>query len=199
MRAAGVDDAGTVVVYDAADATAAARAWWLLRDAGHSRVRVLDGGLRAWIDAGLEVDQAVPVVAAGDFHARPGALPALDAPGAAELAHRGVLLDARAGERYRGEVEPVDAIAGHIPGARSAPTSENVDAAGRFLDTATLRARFVALGAEPGIEVGAYCGSGVTAAHTVLALALAGVDAALYPGSWSEWIADPARPIATGP
>jgi thiosulfate/3-mercaptopyruvate sulfurtransferase len=108
------------------------------------------------------------------------------------------LVDARAGGRFRGEVEPVDPVAGHIPGAVSAPTAANVDPAGRFLDPATLRARFAALGIDGGATVGSYCGSGVTAAHQVLALHLAGIDAALYPGSWSEWVADPARPVATG-
>ncbi|KOG54817.1 3-mercaptopyruvate sulfurtransferase, partial [Streptomyces varsoviensis] len=114
------------------------------------------------------------------------------------LARRGVLLDARAGERYRGEVEPIDRVAGHIPGALSAPTMENVAENGRFRPAEELAARFASLGATPGSEVGVYCGSGVSAAHEVLALAVAGVPAALYVGSWSEWTADTARPVATG-
>jgi thiosulfate/3-mercaptopyruvate sulfurtransferase len=110
-----------------------------------------------------------------------------------------VLLDARAEARYRGEVEPVDPVAGHIPDARSAPTSGNVEADGRFLAPEELRERFAALGVRPGKAVGAYCGSGVTASQEVLALEIAGVPAALYPGSWSEWVADRARPVETGP
>ncbi len=129
---------------------------------------------------------------------RPGALPLLDADGAAALARRGLLLDARAGERYRGETEPIDPVAGHIPGAVNAPTTQNVGPDGRFLAPSALADRFRALGAEKGAEVGVYCGSGVSAAHEILALAVAGVPAALYAGSWSEWTADPARPVATG-
>ena len=126
----------------------------------------------------------------------------LDADGAAELARTGLLLDARAGERYRGETEHVDPVAGHIPGAVSAPTADNVYADGTFRTAADLAARFATLGAtgEPAApDVGVYCGSGVTAAHEVLALTLAGIPAALYVGSWSNWITDPTRPIATGP
>ena len=125
-----------------------------------------------------------------------GSMQVLDAEGAAGLiAGGGVLLDGRVEARYRGEVEPVDPVAGHIPGARSAPTGDNVDASGRFLDAQQLRKRFAGFGVEPGRAVGAYCGSGVTAAQEVLALHLAGVPAALYAGSWSEWVADPERPV----
>jgi thiosulfate/3-mercaptopyruvate sulfurtransferase len=203
MRRARVSDGRPVVVYDDADATAAARAWWLLRYFGHGDCRVLDGGFRAWRAAGGQVatgDGAAP--AAGDFTARPGHMPVLDAGGAASLARCGVLLDARARERYRGDTEPIDPVAGHIPGAISAPTTGNVAPDGRFLPAAGLRARFAALGVGAdgaGRPVAAYCGSGVTAAHEVLALEIAGVAASLYPGSWSNWIADPARPVATGP
>jgi thiosulfate/3-mercaptopyruvate sulfurtransferase len=214
MRAAGVRAGGDVVVYDEADATVAARAWWLLRYFGHGRpgpgrVRVLDGGLQAWRAAGLPVGTAEETAAPGDFTARPGHLPVLDASGAAEVASAGILLDARAPARYRGETEPVDRIAGHIPGAVSAPTAGNVTSDGFFRPTAELRARFADLGVaavaddgrgpDDGQAVGAYCGSGVTAAHEVLALELAGVAAALYVGSWSAWINDPDRPVATGP
>ncbi len=203
MRRAGVRAGYPVVAYDDGDSTVAARAWWTLRYFGHDQVRVLDGGLRAWAAAGQPVTMAAPTVAAGDFTAVPGHLPVLDAAGAAALARSGVLLDARAGERYRGETEPVDPVAGHIPGALSAPTAGNVGADGRFLPPAELRQRFARLGVvlspAPAPAVGAYCGSGVTAAHEVLALALAGVPAALYVGSWSGWTADPARPVATGP
>ncbi|WP_336213554.1 sulfurtransferase [Nonomuraea sp. LPB2021202275-12-8] len=198
MRRLGVSGGRPVVVYDDAGATVAARAWWVLRYFGHPDVRVLDGGLPAWIAAGLPVVKEEPEVAAGDFTARPGGMPVLDADAAAALAAEGVLLDARAEERYRGEVEPVDPVAGHIPGAVSAPTSANVGPDGTFLAPGELRARFAALGAAEGVPAGAYCGSGVTAAHEVLAMEVAGLPAALYAGSWSNWVADPSRPVATG-
>ena len=200
MRRAGVSDGGAVVVYDDADATAAARAWWLLRYFGHRGCQVLDGGYQAWLAAGGQVATGECRPGAGDFTARPGHMPVLDADGAASLARRGALLDARARDRYRGEREPIDPVAGHIPGALSAPTTANIGPDGRFLPAAGLRARFAALGAAAGAGlVGAYCGSGVTAAHEVLALELAGIPASLYVGSWSNWVADPARPVATGP
>ncbi len=198
MRRAGVRDDGLVVVYDDADSTAAARAWWTLRYFGHRRVRVLDGGYHAWVEAGHPVTTETPQPVAGDFTARPGGLPLLDADGAAAVAKAGVLLDARAAERYRGEVEPVDPVAGHIPGAVSAPTLGNVGVDGRFLPPGLLRERFAQLGATDAAEVGAYCGSGVTAAHEILALTVAGIPAALYVGSWSNWIADGTRPVQTG-
>ncbi|MFG2822016.1 sulfurtransferase [Kitasatospora sp. NPDC048365] len=190
LRRAGVTADRPVVVYDAGPATSAARAWWLLRWAGHGDVRVLDGGLAAWRDAGRPLDTRVPADGDGDFKVVPGRLPEVDADGAAELARTGLLLDARAGERYRGEVEPIDPRAGHIPGAVSAPTTENLTADGRFRPAAELAARFAALGVAPGTRVGVYCGSGVTASHELLALEIAGHSgAALYPGSWSEWCA----------
>ncbi|MEU2783833.1 sulfurtransferase [Streptomyces sp. NPDC007110] len=196
MRRAGVSSTRPVVVYDGGQGWAAARAWWLLRWTGHPDVRVLDGGLPAW-EGPLET--AVPAPAEGDFEPVPSAAGLLDADGAAALARSGVLLDARAGERYRGEVEPIDPVGGHIPGAVSAPTNENVGPDGRFLPAGELAARFKELGAVEGTEVGVYCGSGVSAAHEALALAVAGIPAALYVGSWSEWSADPARPVAVGP
>jgi thiosulfate/3-mercaptopyruvate sulfurtransferase len=221
MRRAGVHAERLVVVYDDADSTAAARGWWLLRYFGHPSVRVLDGGFRAWTAAGHAAEpgpsgspgspgsielRGTPSIAPapgtplGDFDASPGHLPLLDADGAAALAGTGVLFDARAVERYRGETEPVDPVAGHIPGAVSAPTADNVNADGTFRSAADLAARFSGLGASAGnIDVGVYCGSGVTAAHEALALTLAGLPAALYVGSWSNWITDPTRPVATGP
>ena len=239
MRRAGVRAGRPVVLYDDGDSTAAARGWWLLRYFGHDQVRVLDGGYRAWLAAGQSAEQQTAAARPGDFTARPGHLPLLDAAGAARLARDGLLLDARAAERYRGEVEPADPVAGHIPGAVSAPTAANVAPDGHFLDPAALRARFAGLGVStgsgqeadglggapagpggpggeaggPGGEAGGpgggvagrgsvagvYCGSGVTAAHEVLAMRLAGLPAALYLGSWSDWITDPARPVATGP
>ncbi|MFI5877015.1 sulfurtransferase [Streptomyces sp. NPDC051445] len=196
MRRAGVSADRPVVVYDGGQGWAAARAWWLLRWTGHPDVRVLDGGLPSW-EGDLSVD--VPARVEGDFEPVPGATGLLDADGAAALARSGVLFDARAGERYRGEVEPVDRVGGHIPGAVSAPTNDNVGPDGRFLPAQELKDRFEALGASDGAEVGVYCGSGVSGAHEVLALAVAGVPAALYVGSWSEWSSDPARPVAVGP
>ena len=199
MRRSGVSSGRPVVVYDASSGLAAARAWWLLRYFGHPAVRVLDGGFAAWTAAGGSVvagDEPAP--APGDFAATPGHMVLLEAGAAAKLAAAGALLDARAPERFRGEVEPVDPVAGHIPGARNLPTSGNIDAEGRFLPAAELRARFADAGAVPGAPVGAYCGSGVTAAHEVLALAVAGIEAGLYVGSWSDWITDPTRPVATG-
>ena len=191
-----------VVVYDAVGGTSAARAWWLLRWAGHDDVRILDGGLAAWQAAGHALDEGDVRPEPGDVVVTPGGMPVVDADGAAELAASGVLLDARAVERYRGEVEPVDPRAGHVPGAVSAPTTDNLTADGTFLDAAALRARFAALGALHAADdappaVGVYCGSGVTAAHEVAALATLGVEAALYAGSWSQWSNDPARPAAT--
>jgi thiosulfate/3-mercaptopyruvate sulfurtransferase len=201
MRAAGVRDGSGVVVYDEADGTIAARAWWLLRYFGHGQVQVLNGGFRAWAAAGEPVSTEDHQAAVGDFAGAGGQMPVLDAAEAAEMARSGILLDARAPARYRGETEPVDRVAGHIPGAVSAPTAENVTGAGLFRPAEDLRGRFAALGISGGQPqgVGAYCGSGVTAAHAVLALELAGVPAALYPGSWSGWLADPGRPVATGP
>ncbi len=176
LRAAGVRADRPVVVYDGGDGMGAARAWWVLRWAGLPDVRVLDGGLAAWQAAGLPTkpgEEPEP----GDVPVRPGALPVLDAAGAARMARDGVLVDARTPERYRGEREPVDPVAGHIPGAVNV-----VDAV------------------RPELPVGAYCGSGVTAAKVILDLHRRGrTDAALYVGSWSEWITDPDRPIATGP
>ena len=189
-----------VVAYDDGDpvAAGAARAWWLLRYSGHSRVRVLDGGYRTWMVEGRPITVETGTSEPGDFVARPGGMPVLDAGQVRHLARAGLLLDARVPERYRGEIEPVDRVAGHIPGAVSAPVTANVDTEGRFRSPAWLRERFDALGDGGGLPVGVYCGSGVTAAHGVLALELADIPAALYVGSWSNWISDQSRPVATG-
>lgn len=188
-----------VVVYDDNGNTAAARAWWLLRWAGVERVSLLDGALAAWRAAGLPVETGEPAPPPeGDVLLTAGRLPVLDADAAAEVARTGVLLDARAAERYRGETEPVDPRAGHIPGALSTPTGGHLAADGTFHTVEELARRFAALGADGTTEVGVYCGSGVTAAHTVAALARVGITAALYPGSWSAWSADTARPAAVG-
>ncbi|OIJ27585.1 sulfurtransferase [Nocardioides luteus] len=190
----GISEGDTVVAYDAVGNTSAARAWWLLRWAGVADVRLLDGALGAWTSAGnpLATDDVVP--ATGTVTLTPGHLPVL--PFEQVEAYEGLLLDARAAERYRGEVEPVDPKAGHIPGAVSAPTVDNLAPDGHFLPADELRARFAALGVEDGFPVAAYCGSGVTAAHEVAALAIAGYDAALFPGSWSQW-SNHDLPVAT--
>lgn len=203
----GVRQGSTVVAYDDDGDLAAARAWWLLRWAGVEDVRLLDGALPAWTAAGhpLATDDVQPDP--GDVVLRAGSLPTLALDEVADAARDGVLLDARAPERFRGEVEPVDPRAGHVPGARSAPTGANLQADGRFRPAAELRERFAALGADGSRPVAVYCGSGVTAAHEVAALAVAGVDAALFPGSWSQWsnhdlpvaTADPVTHPATGP
>jgi thiosulfate/3-mercaptopyruvate sulfurtransferase len=199
LRTAGVRTGHPVVVYDGGDGQAAARVWWTLRWVGHAPVRVLDGGYPAWVSAGGPVTSEQARPKPGDITVRPGGMPVLGAPGAADVAGAGVLLDARIAPRYRGETEPVDPVAGHIPGAVNLPAAELAGADGRFRPVADLRARFAGAGVAEGVRVGAYCGSGVTAAHTVLALHLAGrPDAGLYVGSWSHWITDRARPVATG-
>jgi thiosulfate/3-mercaptopyruvate sulfurtransferase len=199
MRAAGVSGNQPVIVYDESTSMAAARAWWLLRYFGHPEVAVLDGGLRAWVAAGGLLQTESPSTKGGDFVARPGGMPIVEADDVGELAARGVLIDARAQERFGGLVEPIDPVAGHIPGARSRPTAENLDSDGRFLEPSVLRAAFEALGVQGNLPIAAYCGSGITAAHELLALEVAGSHGALYPGSWSEWIADPNRPVAREP
>jgi thiosulfate/3-mercaptopyruvate sulfurtransferase len=193
MRAVGVSDGRPVVVYDDWAGRAAARCWWLLRWAGHRDVRVLDGGWSAWVAGGHPVSTEQPALEAGDFTARPGQLPVLEADDVLAFAGEHVLIDARDPERFRGEVEPVDPVAGHIPGAVNVPTSANLRDDGRFRSAEELAELY-----PRDTEVAAYCGSGVTAAHDLLAMAVAGIDATLYPGSWSEWISDPARPVATG-
>ena len=194
VRSWALTDDSEVVVYDDNSALGAARAWWLLRWAGLS-ARVLDGGLAAYRAAGGQLETgASPELEPSHITISPGSLPVIDADAVA--AWDGVLLDARAGERFRGETEPMDRRAGHIPGAKSAPATGNVHQ-GSFLDEAALRERFSALGALEG-PVGVYCGSGVTACHNALALAVAGVEASLYPASWSGWSADPERPVETG-
>lgn len=194
VRSWAVTDDTEVVVYDDNSSLGAARAWWLLRWAGLD-ARVLDGGLAAYRAAGGRLETgASPELEPSHITISPNSLPVIDADAVA--AWDGVLLDARAGERFRGETEPMDPRAGHIPGAKSAPATGNVHQ-GSFLDEAALRERFSALGALEG-PVGVYCGSGVTACHNALALAVAGVEASLYPASWSGWSADPERPVETG-
>lgn len=194
----GISSGDSVVAYDATGGLAAARAWWLLRWGGLTDVRLLDGGLDAWVRAGGVPATGDAVPEPGDVTLTGNGMPVLSIDEAAALPSTGVLLDARAAERYRGEVEPVDPRAGHVPGAVSAPTTDNLAPDGTFRSSDVLRERFAALGARPGRTVGVYCGSGVTGAHEVVALATAGIEAALWPGSWSQWANDPARPVATG-
>jgi thiosulfate/3-mercaptopyruvate sulfurtransferase len=205
MRDIGVGKDSLVVAYDAATSQAAARLWWLLSDAGHDEVRVLDGGLAAWITAGLPIASGISATPTpGDFVARPGQRPQLSA--AQIYAWLGkpdapTLVDVRASERYTGDNEPVDPVAGHIPGAVNVPSSGNAYPDGRFLPSAEIAALYEAAGAaRHGVADNAvlYCGSGITAAQSLLALESAGLTAAIYPGSWSEWIIDPSRPIAVG-
>ena len=190
----GIDEGATVVVYDDWNRAGSARAWWVLRAAGLRDVRILDGGLAAWIAAGGELETDHVTADPGDVIAThddlyAGAMPTLDADAAAALGAR--LIDARAPERFRGDVEPVDAVAGHIPGATNVPSTSLLDADGAFVSDTDLAD---ALGGVDGV----YCGSGVTAAVAIAALAAIGEDAALFPGSWSQWSAEPARSVATG-
>ncbi|WP_372876093.1 sulfurtransferase [Pseudomonas sp.] len=203
LRAWGLNDNSTVAVYDDGPGTFAARAWWLLAWLGKREgVYLLDGGLRAWREAGFDLTPALSNPAPGNFAGQADARLLVDA---SQLQQRLAdpqltLLDARALPRFRGEVEPLDPVAGHIPGARCAPCTDNLDSSGRFLPAPQLRQRFAAqLGERPASELVAYCGSGVTACHNLFALCLAGYPLApLYAGSWSEWITNPARPVATG-
>jgi len=204
LRRLGVRQGHPVVAYDAGDGSIAARLWWLLRWSGHDAVAVLDGGFAAWRDEGRPISTDEPPPRPGDVVVRPGGMPVLDADEAAALPATGVLLDARAPQRYRGETEPLDPRAGHVPGAVNAPFTAHLRPDGRWLDAPELAEHFAALGVRPGVPVGAYCGSGVTATSVVLALEAAGVTteqrpAALYAGSWSHWCTDPSRPVATGP
>lgn len=194
----GINDGDLVVAYDATGDLAAARVWWLLRWAGVRDVRLLDGGLQAWTAGGHAV-AAGPGSdpAPGTVTLTAGHMPTIDADEASGFPSRGVLLDARSHARYRGDEEPVDRRAGHIPGAISAPTTGNLREDKSFLPRDQLAARFAKLGIANG-DVAVYCGSGVTAAHEVAALEMIGIRAALYPGSWSQWSADPEREVATG-
>lgn len=205
MRAAGVSAARPVVVYDDWHSIAAARAWWLLRWAGHDDVRVLDGGWRAWRAGGGDVETGEIRPEPGDLVVEPGGRAVVDAEGAERIAATGVLLDARPANRYRGEDETIDPVAGHIPGARSLPALGLMADDGRFLPAERLAERFgtVRVRGDAGGRgggVGIYCGSGLQACHVALAAAACGAaaDPAVYAGSWSEWITDPARPVARG-
>jgi thiosulfate/3-mercaptopyruvate sulfurtransferase len=203
LRAWGVNADSQVVAYDDGNGMYAARLWWMLRWLGHDDVAVLDGGLRRWLQLGLPLTEEVPAYTPGDFVARPRPAMAVDATAVAAATQDAttLVLDARAPERYRGEVEPIDRVAGHIPGARNHPFGLSLDPQGRFLAPEQLRAALAdsLAGASPARSI-VYCGSGVTACHLLLALEHAGLGGArLYAGSWSEWSSDPARPVRTGP
>lgn len=203
VGARGVGNATQVVAYDAGSGAFAARLWWILRWLGHCAVAVLDGGYAAWLSAGGAVRAHEEIAAAGRiFTPRPDPATAVTGAQVQEMLHdpRRLLIDARAPERYAGIIEPLDSVAGHVPGARNYPFGLNLDAHGRFLPSAELRRRWLAvLGRTAPADAVAMCGSGVTACHNLLALEAAGLTGAkLYAGSWSEWIADPGRPVATG-
>lgn len=198
LRACGLDDDTEVVVYDQRTSLSAARAWWVLRWAAHPQVRVLDGGLAAWVRAGHPTTREPAIPSPGTLTVRPGSVPVLDSTSAAEMARAGVLLDVRAAERYRGEMESIDPVAGHVPGAVNLPMSELLADDGTFLPADRIRARAAQAGVHRDTPVGTSCGSGVTAAQMALALHTARIDAIPYIGSWSEWVADPTRPVATG-
>ncbi|PTQ66662.1 sulfurtransferase [Pseudomonas sp. GV071] len=203
LRAWGLNTASEVILYDDGPGAFAAHAWWLLAWLGkRDNVYLLDGGLKAWKEAGLPLNQALPERAAGDFAGQADDRLVIRAEqleillGDPEL----TLIDARALPRFKGEIEPIDPVAGHIPGAQCAVFTDNLGSDGRFLPAEQLHARFAALLGERSVDgLVAYCGSGVTACHNLFALSLAGYPLApLYAGSWSEWITDPDRPIATG-
>jgi thiosulfate/3-mercaptopyruvate sulfurtransferase len=199
----GLNEGQQVVAYDAQGGAYAARLWWLLRWLGHDSVAVLDGGLQAWEAAGFPLVRDVPTPARGTFKAGAPLQVTADAQALVRnlATHELTVVDARAADRYRGENETIDPVAGHIPGARNRFYQDNLTADGRFKSAHTLREEFTAVlpGTTPE-HVVLQCGSGVTACHNALAMEIAGLHgAALYPGSWSEWVADPSRPVATGP
>lgn len=196
----GVSHETQVIAYDADTSAFAARLWWMLRWVGHKAVAVLDGGLRAWTQSGLPTTTEVPKHTPSHFIARPNRDAWLSTSEVAERVQAGWrLLDARAPERFGGKVEPIDPVAGHVPGAVNHPLGTNLDSTARFLDANELRARYTT--SQAGVEDDrtiAMCGSGVTACHLLLAMEVAGKHGArLYAGSWSEWIRDSSRPIAT--
>jgi thiosulfate/3-mercaptopyruvate sulfurtransferase len=198
-RAWGISNGDAVVVYDNVFGTKAGRAWLVLRWAGIDDVRILNGGYAAWLEGGYEVSTEEPRVARGDVRLSPHHLPVLDADEAAALARDGVLLDARGSEQFLGSTVDGRRTGGHIPGAVSAPTSDNIDERGLMLDEVLLRQRFENLGADGSQPIGVYCGSGVAAAHELAVLASLGLVASIYVGSFTAWSSDPARPVAIGP
>jgi len=188
MGRLGFGDDDLIVAYDDASGSVAARLWWMLRDIGHERVAVLDGGIQTWVASGRSLDTAIPGTAPATMTVRPPLTRSIDRETLAARLGDLVVIDARAPERYRGETEPIDPVAGHIPTARNVPHAENVATDLRFLPARMLSARYQGAGATPDAEVVVYCGSGVTACHDVLAMTVAGLpEPMLYPGSWSDW------------
>ncbi|WP_144659843.1 sulfurtransferase [Paenarthrobacter nicotinovorans] len=194
----GINDGDTIVAYDDSGSMAAARAWWMLRNAGAEAVYLLDGGLAAWRAAGYPLEAGEVTAVVGNVSLGDGRMPSITEQEVSHWSRGGILLDARAGERYRGEVEPIDPRAGHIPGALSAPTTGNIASDGTFLPAEELRRRFEFLGLDDNSNVAVYCGSGVTAAHEIAALEIAGFNAALFPGSFSQWSNNAANDVAVG-
>lgn len=192
----GINKDSHVVIYDGNKNVQASRVWWVLRWAGIERARLLNGGLKAWTEAGHEVTTDIALPATGDVELRAGGLPVADADDAAAIGRSGLLLDARDAKTYAGDPSKKDS--GHIPGARSAPALTSLDVDGRFKDAGALREGFAALGADSAGSIATYCGAGVAAAHLVVALRVAGYDPALYPGSWSAWTSEPDRPVEQG-
>jgi thiosulfate/3-mercaptopyruvate sulfurtransferase len=192
----GIARGDTVVAYDSAGGAVASRLWWMLRSIGHEWASVLDGGYRAWEQAGHPTTSAVVSRVPTGYPVVEGWRGIVDADAITDLVESGTtLVDARAADRYRGEVEPIDQRAGHIPGAINLPHVDNLGGDGRHRSVSELASRFADLGPAPVV----YCGSGVTACHDLLAMSIAGItDARLYPGSWSDWSSQPDRPIATG-
>ena len=198
-RAWGLRMESTIVIYDADRSMTAARAWWVLRWAGLPDVRVLDGGLPAWVEAGLPVTDKVAIPTPSNIALSAGHMSEIGAEEALTLAVDGVLLDARIRPNYiGGQAAAGQPPRGHIPHAISAPAPDNVTDYGNFTDSETLTAMYRALGADGRKPVGVYCGAGMSAAHSVLALASIGIDAAMYPGSWSAYVSDPTRPVVSG-
>jgi thiosulfate/3-mercaptopyruvate sulfurtransferase len=196
----GIDDEVQVVAYDTSQGQIAARLWWMLRYLGHDAAAVLDGGLQAWKAEGFPLARGRERREPRKFPARPRETMRIDVETLERERENRLLIDARAPERFRGEVEPFDPVKGRIPGARNHSTASSLSADGRFLPPEELRARFQAIleGGTPESVV-SYCGSGVTACHNLLAMEVAGLRGArLYPGSWSEWCADESRPIERG-
>ncbi len=201
MQALGVNDQTQVVAYDAHGGMFAARLWWLLRWVGHVQVAVLDGGVQAWQAQGGTLSTETPAPTPGNLQEQSPLVTTIDADALLLNIDSGNLsvIDARAADRYRGENETLDAVGGHIPGAKNRFFKDNLNADGRFKSAQDLHTEWSALLDNPQTAV-MQCGSGVTACHNLLALEVAGLPGAkLYPGSWSEWSADPARPVATGP